>query len=181
MRIVAPFRLSLLIALLVVTSLLAHATSGTSRTSTAKESLSQVFGSNNSWRLVGNHHLDASIVNELMLDDYLFQSYARNSESASLYIGYYRTAKKVGAAHDPLVCFQGQGWQIKDREKGEYILSRNPELKISYSAMIAERSDERQLIVYWFQANRRARANSHSEKGAMIMDAFFGRGEDNAF
>ena len=181
MRIVAPFRLSLLIALLVVTSLLAHATSGTSLTKIAKEPLSQVFGSNNSWRLVGNHPLDVNIVNELKLDDYLFQSYVRNAESLSLYIGYYRTAKKVGAAHDPLVCFQGQGWQIKDREKGEYILSRNPELKISYSAMIAERPDERQLIVYWFQANRRARANSHSQKGAMIMDAFSGGGEDNAF
>lgn len=181
MRTIAPFRLLLLIALLVVTSLLAYATSGTSRAGMDKAPLSQVFGSKNSWRLVGNHPLDASIVNELMLDDYLFQSYARSSESVSLYIGYYRTAKKVGAAHDPLVCFQGQGWQIKNRDKGNYTLSRNPGLKISYSAMIAERPEERQLIIYWFQANRKASANSYLQKGAMIMSSFSGGVEDNAF
>lgn len=174
-------RLSLLIALLVCTSLLAHVASGGNTAKIEKEPLREVFASNNAWRLVGNHPLDVSIVKELKLDDYLFQAYARNAESLSLYIGYYRTAKKVGAAHDPLVCFQGQGWQIKSRENGEVALTRHPELKISYSAMIAEREGERQLIVYWFQANRKATASTHLQKVAMIVDTFSGGGEDNAF
>lgn len=181
MRAVNSFSLAILSILLVLATFMVHVNYGGNTARAAKEPLSQMFTSNNGWRLVGNYPLEVSVVNELKLDDYIFQSYARNTEAVSLYIGYYRTAKKVGAAHDPLVCFQGQGWQIKNRESGEYALSRNPELKISYSAMIAERQEEQQLIIYWFQANRKATANTHFQKAAMVLDTFSGGCEDNAF
>ena len=117
----------------------------------------------------------------LNLDDYLFQSYMQGGKPVTLYIGYYRSAKKVGAAHDPLVCFQGQGWSLSDRETGNYVLSRNPAMAISYASMIASRPDERVLIVYWFQANGRAVTTTLAQKTAMVVDKLFGNSEDNAF
>jgi EpsI family protein len=171
----------MLSALLVVTALLVHLQPGRSFEKNEKEPLRQVFDKIGGWRLSGNSPMDVSIAEELKLDDYLFQSYGRDKGLVTLYIGYYSSAKKVGAAHDPLVCFQGQGWQISNRETGEYLITRVPPLKISYSSMIAERQDERQLIVYWFQANMKASASTQSQKAVMVLDKLSGRSEDNAF
>ena len=101
MRAVSPFRLAILCTLLVATTILVHGHSGRKPEKTATEPLRQVSSKIEGWRLSSSFPMDARIVEELKLDDYLFQSFARNKELVTLYIGYYRTAKKVGAAHDP--------------------------------------------------------------------------------
>ena len=181
MRAVSPIKLAILSAFLVVSAILVNGHSSKSGEKLAKEPLRQVFAKIGEWRVAGNFPVEARIVEELKLDDYLFQSYRREQALANLYIGYYRTAKKVGAAHDPLVCFQGQGWQISNQDTAEYILPHAPGLRISYSSMIAKRQDDRELIVYWFQANGKANANTLSQKIAMVLDKLSGRDEDNAF
>jgi EpsI family protein len=181
MRAVSPLRLAILSTLLVVAALLVRLPSEKSPAKTVKEPLQQAFGNVEGWVVTARFPMETRIVEALMLDDYLFQSFEHGKDLVTLYIGYYRTAKKVGAAHDPLVCFQGQGWQLKNRRSGDYVLTRAPRLKISFSSMIAERQDQRELIVYWFQANGKASASTHSQKSAMFRDRLFGRGEDNAF
>lgn len=181
MRTVNTFRLTILCILLLLAAFVVNGSTGKIADKTAKMPLSQVFNRIGEWRIVRELPMDNRIVEALKLDDYLFDSYGQGKNLINLYIGYYRTAKKVGAAHDPLVCFQGQGWQIKDRESGEYRLARDAQLRVSYSSMIAERQGERELIVYWFQANGKATANTQSQKIAMLLDKLSGKNEDNAF
>jgi EpsI family protein len=178
---VNPVRLTMLSALLVVTALLVHCYHWKNLDKSEKEPLQQVFAKIGGWRLARHSPMDVSIVEELKLDDYLFQSYGRDKGLVTLYIGYYKSAKKVGAAHDPQVCFLGQGWQISNSKSGEYLIPSVPALRISYSSMIAELQGERLLIVYWFQANRKATASTRSQKVAMFLDKLSGRSEDNAF
>ena len=181
MRTVNPSRLTILCALLVLTTLLVQVNLGGSAERTVKEPLQQVFAKIGAWNLVRNFPMDDSIIEELKLDDYLFQSYGRDKVLVNLYIGYYHSSRKVGAAHHPLVCFQGQGWQISNRQSGEYLLTHDPGLKISYSSMIAERQGERELIVYWFQAHSKAVATPPAQKYALFLNKLSGKGEDNAF
>lgn len=181
MRAISPVKLIVLSTLLLITAYLINSHSGKRVDISDKEPLKQCFAKVGNDNFAHDFPMDASIIEALKLDDYLFKSYARDKGQVNLYIGYYRTAKKVGAAHDPLVCFTGQGWQIKNRESGEYILTRDPTLKISYSSMIAERQGERELVVYWFQSNGKAMANTQSQKIAMLLDKFSGKSEDNAF
>jgi EpsI family protein len=181
MRTVSPGRLALLSLLLMLTIVVGHYRSVSGSLNTAKRPLKEAFAVIGGWRQVGNVNLDARIVEELKLDDYLFRSYRRDTGLVNLYVGYYRSAGKIGAAHDPLVCFQGQGWQINSRDSGELPLSRRPDLNVSYSSMIAQREDDREYIVYWFQSNGKSNANTQSQKWAMFLDKFSGSGEDNAF
>ena len=76
--------------------------------------------------------LGPKIVKALELDDYANQSYSDGKDTISLYIGYYFTAKKVGAAHDPLVCFPGQGWVVSDTQKDKIVLNPKPGNSVSY-------------------------------------------------
>lgn len=181
MRAVGAFRLAILSVLLMVAALLVYGFSGRSPEIVAKEPLCQAFAGIGGWCAAGNVPLDNHIVEALNLDDYIFQPFARGNELVTLYVGYYRSAKKVGAAHDPLVCFQGQGWRITDRKTGEYHLTRHSGLRISYSSMIVQRHEERQLIVYWFQADGEATASTPVQKVAMLWDKLLGKNEDNAF
>ena len=85
----------------------------------AREPLSGLPMQIGSWMGHDSPPMDPQIRGVLGVDDYIDRTYySPELFPAGLYVGYYRTAKKVGAAHDPLVCFQGQGWQIRDRESG---------------------------------------------------------------
>ncbi|NVN91789.1 MAG: EpsI family protein [Desulfuromonadales bacterium] len=178
---VRPFRVILLAILLAVTAFLAHIRVASVSLPTPKIPLQQAFDRVEGWSGGGNLMLDDQVVDWLKLDDHLFRRFQEGTQTVTLYIGYYRTAKKVGAAHDPLVCFQGQGWTIVERSQGSYPLTRSSGLMLSYSSMIAERQGERELIVYWFQTNGRTSANTFSQKVDMVRDRLFGHGEDNAF
>jgi EpsI family protein len=147
--------------------------------STKQGRLSQII----LWMVLGATFLSAysPVVNMLDLDDYLFRSFKKGEQTVTLYVGYYRRADKVGAAHDPLVCFHGQGWGIVDQSSDHYTLAGEPSLTLSFSSIIAERQGEKEQIVYWFQTNGRSSPNTLSQKIDMVKDRLFGHGEDNAF
>lgn len=180
MRALKPARLIILSVLLILAALGANSATRKAPPG-AKEPLAGAFGDIGSWQCTQRLAMDQKVVKALDLDDFLFQAYQRDRGELSLYVGYYRSAKKVGAAHDPLVCFQGQGWTIGQRDSGSYRLTSHPQYTVSYSSMVAELQGEKQVIVYWFQVNDKATANTHSQKLAMLMDRISGRREDNAF
>jgi EpsI family protein len=132
------------------------------------------------WERVSRSALSPKIVAALKLDDYLQASYSNGHGEVALYIGYYNSAGKVGAAHNPLVCFPGQGWQLKDRTKG--ILTAQPgERPVRYAAMIASHDAERQLVVYWFQAVDRTASDTLSQKLTLWRRRLANQGQANAF
>jgi EpsI family protein len=181
MRAIRPLRLIVLSGLLIATALLVGDYTEPVVAFPAKMPLQQEFSRFGQWRGYREFPIDQKTVQALDLDDFLFRSYRRNQKNVDLYIGYYRRAKKVGAAHDPLVCFQGQGWKIDGRDSGSYSLAARPELTISYSFLLVERQNRREVIVYWFQANEKAAASTGSQKMAMVLRKISGKTEDNAF
>ncbi|MFW6148169.1 MAG: exosortase C-terminal domain/associated protein EpsI [Thermodesulfobacteriota bacterium] len=139
--------------------------------------LSEVQG----WSMKGIMELDPRTVKELKLDDYANQTYTNGNAALSLYIGYYLTTKKVGAAHDPLVCFPGQGWVVTGTQKGKLRLRTNPGTSISYSSMIVQRGVEKELILYWFQSYDSTSPDTFSQKIRSLWKKLSVQREDNAF
>ncbi len=125
--------------------------------------------------------LGPKIVKALELDDYANHNYSDGNDTISLYIGYYLTSKKVGAAHDPLVCFPGQGWVVSDRQKAKIVLNPRPGNSISYSSMIVQRGSQKELIVYWFQSYDKTNPDTFSQKIASLWKKLLTQREDNAF
>ena len=131
------------------------------------------------WQALGNVPLDDKIIKILDLDDYINQDYSNGNRIVSLYIGYYRTLKKVGAAHDPLVCFPGQGWTVLDRSEGQLVI--NSGQRVNYSSMLVQRNEQKQIVVYWFQSYDQATPDTFSQKISLFKGKIFQKGEDNAF
>ena len=152
-----------------------------SKAAKEKIPLSHALSDIKGWKNNGSTQLDQRIVKTLKLDDYVNQTYSNGNNTVSLYIGYYLTTKKVGAAHDPLVCFSGQGWVLSDIKKGELNLNPEPSETVAYATMIAKRSKEKILLIYWFQSFDKANPDTLSQKIASLWKKISGHGEDNAF
>jgi len=144
-------------------------------------SLKQALADIHGWENNGFSPFDQKIVDALELDDYANQSYTNGQDIVSLYIGYYLTTKKVGAAHDPLVCFPGQGWELSDKKSGELILNQETDNSLSYSSMIAQRGQQKELIIYWFQSYDQTNPDTLSQKISLLWKKILNNKEDNAF
>ncbi len=143
---------------------------------TLNEALVNIHG----WKAGPPLPFDKKIVESLALDDYLNRMFVKGDQAVNLYIGYYMTSKKVGAAHDPLVCFPGQGWVISDRNTDRIKIGKK--LAVSCSTMKVEQDEaNKQMILYWFQSYDTSNSNTLSQKIAAIMQKLAGKKEDNAF
>ncbi|MFK5954678.1 MAG: EpsI family protein [Desulfobacterium sp.] len=147
------------------------------RSDTLQRAVSGITG----WTKAHDVLLDDAVVSELQLDDYFNAVLNSGRDSLALYIGYYYTAKKVGAAHDPLVCFPGQGWKVFDRHQGEIKINALPGTRLSYSVMTGQLGSQKDLILYWFQAHDKTSAGTLGQKLHLLWKRMKGEGENNAF
>ncbi len=147
-----------------------------------KNSLNEVLTVVDGWKAGPHIPYDKEVINTLALDDYANRMYVKGDKSIFLYIGYYLTASKVGSAHDPLVCFPGQGWMISARSSGTIEVGEHGNHKVSYSIMTVKRGvEDSNVILYWFQANETANADTLSQKINAIMQKLTNVKDDNAF
>ena len=152
----------------------------TSKAAKKQLSLRQALTYLKGWEMGSFTQLDPKIVEALKLDDYTNQNYINGSDRVFLYIGYYLTSKKVGAAHDPLVCFPGQGWVISNKTKGKFILNSKTGESISYSSMTVQQDQQKSLIVYWFQSYDQTNSDTLSQKITLLREKLLNQDEINS-
>lgn len=182
MRALKLSSLAILTILLALTALVVHGMPArTGRPAPERAPLQQALQALPGWSAAAPIPLSPKVVRELGLDDYLFRIYGGPAEPVTLYIGLYRTASKIGAAHDPMVCYPGQGWHVQSGEKGVYRLAAAPQLAVAYSAMTVSQQDRRDLVVYWFQVADGTFSNTLRQKLAMFGRRLRGLSEENAF
>jgi EpsI family protein len=173
-------KIIILALFLVLTGILVHL-KPSSKVAKKEKSLSQALANIPGWENIAFNQLDAKIVQALELDEYVNHNFTNGDDNISLYIGYYFTSKKVGAAHDPLVCFPGQGWIVSGLKKGDLTLNTLDNDSISYSEMMARLGPQKELVFYWFQAYDQTNSSTFSQKISLLREKTLGRGEDNAF
>ena len=174
-------RIIIVIFSLAITSYLVHGVGSSYSPKKKPAPLIQYFEKIEHWEPVRDIVLDATVMNSLKLDDYLFRYYRKGKDTLSLYIGYYLETNKIGASHDPLVCFPGQGWIVTNHGKGKYIFDPSRKLQINYSTMVVSKGEEKEFIIYWFQSNDRSAADTLTQKIDSFMQKMAGNPEDNAF
>jgi len=146
-----------------------------------REILSTAVKTQDPWVPVMDITIEKNILDELKLDDHLFRAYTNGKQTVTLYIGYYGTSRTVGAAHDPLVCFPGQGWVISDQKSAVVRLQRGGEQDVNYSVMTATKGENKELILYWFQSHGDTASGTASQKINTLIQKMKGKRGRNAF
>lgn len=141
----------------------------------------QVLAKIPGWSVVSFDPLDKRIIKTLKLDDHINVTYTDGKDNVSLYIGYYFSNKKIGAAHDPMVCFPGQGWTVLGNEKGKIEVDHSNSSAVKYSSMIVSKGGRRELVIYWIQSYDCSSSDTFSQKFHAFLNNFSSHAHGNAF
>jgi len=174
-------KIAVLCGLLLLASGISRVGSNDIAVTTETRTLSATVKTDAEWVPVNDIGIDKDIVVGLKLDDYIFRNYTDGKRIATLYIGYYGTATAVGAAHDPLVCFPGQGWVVTGQQTGILHLPGGGEQDVNYSVLTATKGEAREFILYWFQSHGDTASGTVKQKINTLLQKFRGKRGRNAF
>ncbi len=132
----------------------------------------------NGWEKLDVKQLDNKIIIALDLDEYVNNIFYKNNNQVFLYVGYYYSSKKISAAHSPLVCYPGQGWNILNKKKSKETIRKS---EINIVSMEITKSGKKELILYWFQVHDKTSTGTFFQKIYSLLNMLIQKSNENAF
>jgi EpsI family protein len=163
------YRYSTICLILAGTASFLHYREGSDR-QVAREPLSY-FPVHLSGRTATDQPIDAETLETLGAGDFLSRVYSSDESAApiSLFIGYFPTQRTGTTIHSPKNCLPASGWAFessstvlledvagKTHRIGEYVIAN---------------ADNRQFVIYWYQAHGRSVSNEYMAKIYLVSDA----------
>lgn len=115
--------------------------------------------------------IDKETLDVLGAGDFLSRIYAQAGGKApvGLFIAYFPTQRTGVTIHSPKHCLPGAGWVF---ESSQYVDLNDANGKAHrVGEYIISNGDDRQFVVYWYQAHGRSVANEYLAKIYMVSDA----------
>ena len=108
---------------------------------------------------------------EFLVRDYenTSQSQPQSEPWVNLYIAYFPTQKAGDTIHSPNHCLPGAGWVPTSRERVQ--LTRPDGSSFPVNRYVVAKGEDRQLVLYWFQAHGRAVASEYWAKYYLVADS----------
>lgn len=133
------------------------------------------------WRQVRDTPLEKEVQDVLKADDTLNRFYVnpQQTNSASLFIAFFKTQRYGQAPHSPKNCLPGSGWQPTEDSKLPISIPGRPEPIVVNKYVIA-RGDMKSLVLYWYQSRSRVIAGEFAAKFWLVADAVRHRRSDTA-
>lgn len=135
----------------------------------------------NGWHCTQDVAIEPEVQELLKADDTLNRVYANasGSESASLFIAYFKTQRYGQAPHSPKNCLPGSGWEPV--ETGTIAIDvprwKGPIVANKYTV---EHGDDKDVVIYWYQSHNRIVANEYAARFFLVMDAIRYRRSDTS-
>ncbi len=158
------------VALLAGTALLLYARGNTDLIPVS-EPLSQVPRTIAGWS-GSDVQIDQETLDVLGNGDFLSRVYTQGGEEQSigLFIAYYPTQRTGDTIHSPKNCLPGSGWAF---ESSHYVNLKDANGKAHRVGeyIIADGENNRQFVIYWYQAHGRSIASQYLAKIYLVTDA----------
>jgi len=176
----SPYRVLMVLALLVTTYLLLQGVSGTVRTP-IKQSLNNFPSTLGEWKVLSSRTSTDEVVKMLGVDDYVEYNYANPAGRAlNFYAAFYESVGTGGGYHSPKNCIPGGGWGI-DSVKTVQLSPTDGRAPVTVSEMIIRNRNEYQVVMYWYQNRGRVIGSEYWEKIYLVLDAVLMKRRDGTF
>lgn len=176
----SPYRVLMVLALLVTTYLLLQGVSGTVRTP-IKQSLNNFPSTLGEWKVLSSRASTDAVVKLLGVDDYVEYNYANpDGRALNFYAAFYESVGTGGGYHSPKNCIPGGGWGI-DSVKTVQLSPTDGRAPVTVSEMIIRNRNEYQVVMYWYQNRGRIIGSEYWEKIYLVLDAVFMKRRDGTF
>lgn len=124
-----------------------------------------------SWHEVQRFPVEQEIRDQLKADDMLNRLYAdQGSGAAALFVAYFKTQRTGQSPHSPKNCLPGSGWEPEATGFLDVAVAGLPE-PIRINRFVVSHGDEKSVVLYWYQSQRRVIASEFSAKFWLVMDS----------
>ena len=157
------------VVLLAGTALLLHMRPGADR-NPPSEPLAQFPVTISGWT-GSDRHIDQEALDVLGAGDFLSRIYTQDQPAmpVGLFIGYFATQRTGQTIHSPKNCLPGAGWVF---ESSNYTVLHDANGKpYSVGEYVIADGEQKQFVIYWYQAHGRSVSNEYMAKMYMVADA----------
>lgn len=121
------------------------------------------------WNLTGQPALSADVLGVLRADDYMVRNYATpRGRQAQLFVAYYRTQRAGESMHSPKNCLPGAGWAPI---QSDLVALPGAAAGTMINRYVIQKDGDRNLVLYWYQAQGRIIASEYWGKAYLVWDA----------
>ena len=122
--------------------------------------------------------VDTDALAALNATDHLSVNFTRGPDVVNVWSAYYDSQYSGNAAHSPLVCIPGGGWQVEDGGIAEIPLSNGTSVRAS--RLIITQGSDKQLVYFWFVEGGRHETNEYVAKLRLFENAILDNRRDGA-
>jgi EpsI family protein len=115
--------------------------------------------------------IDQEQLDVLGKGDFLSRVYTNDGRSGpvGLFIAYFASQRTGATMHSPRNCLPGSGWSF---ESSQYVTMKDVDGKNHrVGEYVIANGDNRQFVIYWYQAHGRSVANEYQAKVYLVSDA----------
>jgi EpsI family protein len=133
------------------------------------------------WGMARDFPIEKEVQDVLRADDTLSRVYVnpQRTDSASLFIAFFKSQRGGQAPHSPKNCLPGSGWQPTVDKKLPIAVPGRPD-PIVVNQYVIERGDDKSVVLYWYQSHNRVIASEFAAKFWLVADAVRYRRSDTA-
>ena len=125
-----------------------------------------------SWQEAQDYPVEQEIRDQLKADDLLNRLYRvpESHATASLFVAYFRTQRTGQSPHSPKNCLPGSGWEPEATGFLDVAVAGEPE-PVRINRYVVSHGDEKSVVLYWYQSQRRVIASEFAAKFWLVMDS----------
>ncbi len=119
--------------------------------------------------------IDQAVLDILGKGDFLNRVYTSDPSSSSnapvvgLFIGYFPTQRTGQTIHSPQHCLPGAGWTFESSNYTDLKAQNSQDFRVG--EYVITNGEQKQFVLYWYQAHGRSVANEYASKFYLIADA----------
>jgi EpsI family protein len=124
------------------------------------------------WMMTEEGYVDDETQSVLKADDTLTRTYgnAKYGERANLFVAYFKTQRTGKAPHSPKNCLPGSGWEASTSDYLDVAVPGMAE-PIHVNRYIVAKGEQKSVVLYWYQTQRRVVASEYRAKILSVEDA----------
>jgi EpsI family protein len=129
------------------------------------------------WIQLRENDIDPKVQEMLGPDDILDRAYSQDSNTAQIFVAYYKTQRRSRNAHDPRVCLPGAGWVAEESR----VVSIPGQGAFEANYYRVSKGGNRSVVIYWYQTHDNTYGGDQSLKTGRLLSNLLHHRTDVAF
>lgn len=123
------------------------------------------------WKSSQEATMPATTEQYLKPDEYILRDYMdqQGGPMINVFVAYFKSLQSKYGPHSPSVCLPGSGWKVTSSKISNIVAPGRPQ-GFPVNEYTMEKSDQRLLVLYWYQNDRYTWANEYEAKFRLIPD-----------